>query len=279
MKIGVSALAWTTRLNSSHLDLFPALREHGIEALEIPLFDPAELNVAALCHAFHASGLTPTVCAILPNAINPISPDAAERSKARAYLAQCIETAAEMGACLIGGPVFAPNGYFPGHRRNQDEWTWAVEIFQSLRELLDTYQITLSIEPVNRSESFFLNTGAEAKAFCEAIDHPRVGVTIDTFHANIEEKNIAQTVLSLGAGLKHLHASENDRGLLGSGHVDFPAIVAALRQIDYDGLLMIEGFGYSASEPESLGALWGDLLISPEDIAYRGAEYLRGLLI
>ena len=126
-----------------------------------------------------------------------------------------------MGAYLICGPVYAPIGYLPGRRRNIDEWDWAVECFQQLGNVLDAHAITLSIEPVNRSETFFLNTSAEAQAFCEAVDHPRVGVTIDTFHANIEEKSIAGAAKSLGNRLRHLHASENDRGLLGSGHVDF----------------------------------------------------------
>jgi D-psicose/D-tagatose/L-ribulose 3-epimerase len=82
----------------------------------------------------------------------------------------------------------------------------------------------------------------------------------------------------LGSHLKHLHVSENDRGLAGSGHVDFPAIVQALQVIDYGGVLMLEGFGYSTEEPNSLGALWGDQRVSAEDIAFLGADYLRILL-
>lgn len=278
MKIGVSAFAWTTNFNVPHLGLLPVVREHGIEAFEIPMFDPAAVAAADFRRAFDANDLAVTVCAILPAGINPISPDTSVRKRSLAHLVQCIETAAELGAHLIGGPLFAPIGYLPGRRRNEDEWKWAIESFQSLRALLDANDMTLAIEPVNRSESFFLNTASEAKALCEAVDHPRIGITIDTFHANIEEKNIAQVVGSLGKRLKHLHASENDRGLLGSGHVDFPGIVAALRQMDYDGLLMIEGFGYSPDEPDSLGALYGDLNVSPEDIAFLGANYLRGLL-
>jgi len=75
-----------------------------------------------------------------------------------------------------------------------------------------------------------------------------------------------------------VHISENDRGLLGSGHVDFPAIVNALREGAYDGYLMIEGFGYAPNEAASLGALWGDLKTSPEDIAFLGKRYLQTLL-
>jgi len=278
MKIGVSAFAWTTKLNQTHIDMLPKLRERGLEGFEIPMFDPADLAAADFRRAFKANDMECTVCAILPGGINPISPDASVRKRSLAHLVRCIETSAEAGARLIGGPLYAPIGYLPGRRRTQDEWEWAVECFQALCGALDAHEMTLSIEPVNRSETFFLTTAAEAKDFCNAVGHPRVGVTVDTFHANIEEKNIASAVRSLGKLLKHLHASENDRGLLGSGHVDFRGIVAALRQIDYDGFLMIEGFGYSPDEPGSLGALWGDLTVSPEDIAFKGASYLQGLL-
>ena len=278
MKIGVSAFAWTTKLNQTHIDMLPKLREHGLEGFEIPMFDPADLAAADVHRAFGANDMECTICAILPSGINPISPDASIRKRSLAHLIQCIEVSAEAGAHLIGGPLFAPIGYLPGRRRTQDEWDWAVECFQALVGALDAHDMTLSIEPVNRSETFFLTTAAEAKDFCKAVGHPRVGVTVDTFHANIEEKNIAGAVRSLGKLLKHFHASENDRGLLGSGHVDFPGIVAALRQIDYDGFLMIEGFGCSPDEPGSLGALWGDLAVSPEDIAFKGASYLQSLL-
>jgi D-psicose/D-tagatose/L-ribulose 3-epimerase len=278
MKIGVSAFAWSTKFRLAHLGLLSKIREHGLVGFEIPMFDPAGLATSDIRRGFEANDLECTICAILPSGINPISPDASVRKKSLAHLVQCVETSAELGAHLMGGPLFAPIGYLPGRRRNADEWNWAVEGFQSLGDLLDASQVTLSIEPVNRSETYFLMTASDAKAFTDAVNHPRVGVTIDTFHANIEEKNIADAVRSLGHRLKHIHASENDRGLLGSGHVDFPEIVRALRQIAYDGYLMIEGFGYSPDEKDSLGALWGDLKVSPEDIAFRGTTYLWNLL-
>jgi D-psicose/D-tagatose/L-ribulose 3-epimerase len=278
MKIGVSAFAWTTQLTQKHLDLFPLLREHGIEGFEIPMFDPAALDARQLRTAFEANNLECTVCAILPAGINPIGAAATDRKRAVTHLVKCIETAAEIGAHRIGGPLYAPIGYLPGRRRKADEWSWAVDYFQAAGDLLDRNEITLGIEPVNRSETFFLNTAAEANALCDDIGHARVGVLIDTFHANIEEKNIADAVRCAGQRLKHLHASENDRGLLGSGHVDFPGIVAALGEIGYDGYLTIEGFGYSAAEKNSLGAMWGGMNVSPEDIAFQGAIYLRDLL-
>ena len=278
MKLGVSAFAWTARFDRSHLNLLPSIKEMELSGFEVPMFDPADLDAAAIRQAFNANALECTVCAILPNGMNPITPDAAVRHRSLEHLIRCVETLAALGAELLGGPLYAPIGYLPEHRPTKDEWSWAVETFQKLGDVLDAHEMTLSIEPVNRSETFFLRTAREAKSFCESVNHPRIGVTIDTFHANIEERNTAEAVAFLGSHLKHVHVSENDRGLLGQGHVDFPGIVAALQKSGYDGYLMIEGFGYSPQEKDAPGALWADVDVSPEDIASKGARYLQSLL-
>src|SRR6266567_3300158 len=278
MKLGVSAFAWTAKFDRSHLRLVPLVKEMGFSGFEIAMFDPADLAVKDIHRAFENSDLECTVCAILPPGINPISPDAAVRRISVQHLVRSIETASDLGAKLLGGPLYAPIGYLPEHRPTADEWLWATETFQAIGEMLDAFRVNLSIEPVNRSETFFLRTAEEAKRFCESIGHPRIGVTIDTFHANIEEPNIAGAVRLLGPYLKHLHASENDRGLLGRGHVDFSAIIAALRRNAYTGYLMIEGFGYSPQEKDGPGVLWADLCVSPEEIAAGGQNYLCKLI-
>jgi len=278
MKIGVSAFAWTKDFTSSHLDLIPQARAHGLDGFEIPMFDPAHLPAQAIRKAFETNDLECTVCAILPEYINPISPDVSVRRKSLTHLIACVETARELGANLLGGPLFAPIGYLPGHRRSREEWNWAVECFQALGSILETHNINLSLEPVNRSETFFLNKATEAQALCKDIGNPRVGVTIDTFHANIEEKSISGAIALLGTSLKHVHLSENDRGLLGSGHIDFMDIVRILHLNEYDGYLMIEGFGYSADYPGSPGYLLADMAVSPEEIATAGGSYVKSLL-
>ena len=129
MKIGVSAFAWTTKLDQTHLKLLPSIRERGIEGFEVPMFDPADIDAKSFRQAFEASDMECTVCAILPAGTNPISQDEADRKKAMVHLVQCIETAAEIGAHRMGGPLYAPIGYLPGRRRTRDEWSWAVECF------------------------------------------------------------------------------------------------------------------------------------------------------
>jgi D-psicose/D-tagatose/L-ribulose 3-epimerase len=277
MKIGVSAFAWTADFRESHLEILPRLRDRGLSGFEVPMFDPEKLPAARIRRAMDDNDLTCSVCAILPDGINPISPDPGVREKSLAHLMKCLNVAADMGATLIGGPVYAPIGYFSGRRRSTEERKWAIDAFQQLGSTLDSNKLDLSIEPVNRFETYFLNTVQDAMALCEAIDHPRIGMTIDTFHANIEEKSIPQVIRYAGQRLKHVHVSENDRGLLGSGHIDFPVVIRSLHQIGYTGSLMIEGFGYSADEETAPGALWADLDVTPEDIAFAGAQYLRSL--
>ena len=278
MKLGVSAFAWTGKFDRSHLRLLPLVKEMGFSGFEIAMFDPADLAVKDIRRAFENSDLECTVCAILPPGINPISPDAEIRKASVQHLMRCIEACSALGAKLLGGPLYAPIGYLPEHRPTKDEWSWAVEAFQSVCDVLDSCDVTLSIEPVNRSETFFVRTAKEASLLCTAIGHPRFGVTIDTFHANIEERDIADAVTSLGPQLKHIHASENDRGPLGLGHVDFRRIVTALKKIGYNGYLMIEGFGYSPQEQNGPGTLWADTSVSPEAIASTGARFLNQVL-
>ena len=278
MKIGISAFAWTSEFRSSHLEILPEMKALGMFSVEIPMFDPAQLPIEEIRLGFEKHHLDCTVCAILPAGINPISPDGSTRRRSIEHLKRCIYASAAMGAKLLGGPLFAPIGYLPEHRPTEEEWAWAVEAFRSLREVLESTGVTLSLEPVNRSETFFLRTAAEAARLCEAIGDPRIGVTIDTFHANIEERDVCQGIQSLGPHLKHIHASENDRGPLGRGHIPFKEIVAVLGEIDYQGILTIEGFGYMPEERKGPGYLWAYQDISPADLARESYQYLRALL-
>lgn len=278
MKIGMSAFAWTSNFQSSHLQILPAMKQLGFDAVEIPMFDPDALPIDAIRRAFQANALDCTVCAILPSPINPISPDAELRKGSIDHLKRCVRAAVAVGAKLLGGPLCAPIGYLPPHRPTEDEWAWAVEAFQALRSDLDQANLQLSIEPVNRSETFFLRTGAEAAQLCDRIGDPRIGVTIDTFHANIEEPGIVGSIRALGPRLRHVHASENDRGLLGAGHVPFDAIASTLKEMKYQGYVTIEGFAYSADEKQSPGYLWASKDISPERLAGESIRYLSRLL-
>src|SRR5271165_2494183 len=111
MKIGVSAFAWTTEFSRWHFSLLPHLREQGFSCFEIPMFTPASIAVSSVRRAFEEAEFECTVCAILPPGINPVDEDRNIRRKSRQHLLDCIHTAAELGAKVMGGPLFAPIGY------------------------------------------------------------------------------------------------------------------------------------------------------------------------
>lgn len=277
MKLGVNSFLWTANFGPEQFNILPRVKGWGFDAFEIPVFDPARVKLRAIRRELEVNGLACTICAILPPGLSPIDADATVRSRTREHLARCVEFTAEMGANLLSGPVYAPVGYLPGRRRTEDEWRWAVECFQELGPVLEENGITLAIEPLNRFETFFLNTLSDTSALCDAIGHPRIGVLLDTFHANIEEKSIPDSCRMLGTRLRHVHACENDRGIPGSGHVDFAGMVDALNEIGYDGYLTIESFGFNLPEMSAAAAIWRDLAPSPEDIASKGIAYLRAL--
>jgi len=104
MKIGISAFAWTSNFNSSHLELLPAIKSLGLIAAEIPMFDPDQLPVDSIREAFEKNQLECTVCAILPEGINPISTELAIRLKAIEHLKRCITKASVPERSLHFGP-------------------------------------------------------------------------------------------------------------------------------------------------------------------------------
>jgi D-psicose/D-tagatose/L-ribulose 3-epimerase len=275
MKFGVNTFIWTGSFDRSHIPLLADIKAHGFDGAELPLFDPAAFQAADLRRGLEQNGLECTICSVLTGGTNIISDDAAVRAKTRTHMADIVKAAAEVGAKTIAGPLYSPVGYLPGRRRSTDEWKWAVDCYQSLGPVLSEYKMTVAIEPLNRFETYFLNTAADAVKLCEEINHPNVGILFDTFHANIEEKDIGQAYRSIGRHLKHVHTCENDRGIPGSGHVEWASVFAALRDIKYDGWLTIESFGFAIGEISAAAAISRDLASSPDAIAWEGVKFLK----
>ncbi len=275
MKFGVNAFIWTANFGPSDIPLLPLLRERGFDGVEIPVFRAAGYPAAQIRKGLEEHGLECTVCSVIPNGLSLISEDADVRRRTIAHLRESIEAVAEVGADLFGGPLYSPVGYLPGRRRTADEWQWAVEGWRELGSTLAATGVRVALEPLNRFETYFLNTAADGAALCEAIGHPNVGLLVDTFHANIEEKNIASAYRTAGRHLLHVHTCENDRGTPGSGHVEWDAVFQALRELNYDGWLTIESFGFALGEISAAASIWRDLAPTPESIAFEGVEFLK----
>lgn len=275
MKFGVNTFIWTPSFDKSSLPLLPMIKEHGFDGVEVPLFRPAEFASADIRKGLQQNGLECTVCSILVSGFSLISEEAEVRRKTRIHLQDCIKAVADVGAKIIAGPLYSPVGYLPGRRRTAEEWRWAVEGYQSLTSTLEANGVTLAIEPLNRFETYFLNIAADLAALCDEVDHPNVGILLDTFHANIEEKDIAAAFRTAGRRLKHVHTCENDRGIPGSGHIEWAGVFQALRDVRYEGWLTIESFGFALGELSAAASIWRDIEASPEAIAFEGVKFLK----
>jgi D-psicose/D-tagatose/L-ribulose 3-epimerase len=276
MKYGINTLLWTAAFDGSHLGLLPQLREKSFDGVEIARFDFSNFPAADIRRACEREGLKTILCSALIGELSLVSPDGDVRRRAREFLLAGIQTAAEIGADTFVGPFCSAVGYHTGQRRTDEEWKNAVDGFRSITPVLDEYGVTLAIEPLNRFETYFLNLTEDAVRLCEEVGHDRVGILFDTFHANIEEKSIGRALERAGRLLRHVHACENDRGIPGSGHVEWADVFATLDRIGYDRWMVIESFGSRIPEIAKAACIWRDLAPSSEAIAFEGLAFLKG---
>jgi D-psicose/D-tagatose/L-ribulose 3-epimerase len=275
MKLGVNSFIWSAEFGAAQLPLLPKIKSWGFDGVEVPIFRPGEFAAAEIRAGVEAHGLECTVCSVLVQGFSLISEDAGVRRATLTHMQDVIKAAADAGTKVLAGPLYSPVGYLPGRRRTPDEWKWAVEAYQQLGDTLVAHDITLAIEPLNRFETYFLNTAADAARLAGEVNHPNVGILFDTFHANIEEKKIGDGYRTVGRHLAHVHTCENDRGIPGSGHVDWDDVFRALRETKYDGWLTIESFGFALGDLSAAAAIWRDIEKTPESIAVEGIKFLR----
>ncbi|MBV9036871.1 MAG: sugar phosphate isomerase/epimerase [Acidobacteriaceae bacterium] len=275
MKFGANTFIWADRWSNDLVPLLGKLKDGGFDGIEIPLIYPNQIKTDELRRNLEQHRLECTVCSVLPEGLNTISNDAEVRRKTREHLKACIKAVTAMGGSVMAGPLYAPVGFLPGHRRTNDEWRYAVECFRELGPVLEENGVTIAIEPLNRYETYFLNTAEDAAKLCREIDHPRVGILFDTYHANIEEKSVPEAITQAAPYLRHFHSCENDRGIPGTGHIDWPSVFGAIRSANYNGWLTIESFGFSLGSLSSAASIWRDLAPKAEDIAFSGVKFLR----
>ena len=273
MKIGMNMLLWTTHVTEEHYPLIERLKALGYEGIEIPLGEGDEKHFSKLGQ--HLAGLELGVTAVtsLLADQNIASPDSNVRQVGLDRLKWAIDMAHAAGAEVICGPFHSAFAYFTRHPPTADEKRWSVEMLRLAGDYAAQANIILAPEALNRFECYLVNTMADLKELLEAVDHPHVRAIYDTHHANIEEKSHREAIRTIAPYLKHVHISENDRGAPGAGHTNWDEIFGALKEVNYDGWLVVEAF--STAKPEFANAInvWRNF--SPtEEIYIKGIELI-----
>jgi len=275
MKFGINTLLYTAAFDLEHLPLLEQFKQWGFDGVEVARFSFDGFPARIIREAAHNEGLEVTFCSALTGDLSLVSEDAATRKRASDFIRRGIETAAEIGANVFVGPYLAPVGQLLGRRPNDDEYQRGIEGLRELAPFLRECDVTLAIEPLNRFETYVMNTAADAKRVCDAVHDPYVGVLFDTFHANIEEKTAGEAIRTLGSHVAHVHTCENDRGIPGSGHVAWDEVFAALGDIRYNDWCVIESFGSRIPEIAAAACIWRDLAPSADAIARDGLTFLK----
>jgi D-psicose/D-tagatose/L-ribulose 3-epimerase len=273
----VNLLLWSAQMGPESPDLIRKAGAMGFDGVEIFIDEPSRIDCAALCRAAEEHRLALTCCAIVGPDRHLISDDSAIRNQARDYIRAACDVSAEVGSDTFCGPLYAAVGVLAGRPRTDTEWQRAVEGLHEVAPYADECGVTLALEPLNRFETYFVNTAADCVRLVEDIGHPKVEVHLDTFHMGIEEKDLPGAIRATGAHLWHMHCSENDRGTPGTGHTEWDGVFGALREVGYDRWLVIESFVLGNEAIAKAAAIWRDIAPSGDDLARDGLAFLRAM--
>jgi D-psicose/D-tagatose/L-ribulose 3-epimerase len=219
----------------------------GFDQLEVHAGAVARLDRAgreALRDRAAARGLALSYCIGLTREYDVAAADAAVRAAGIAWLEQIIRAVGEMGGGSVGGIIYSawPEQMPAGMLDKRPALERSIASLRRVAPLAESLGVLLNVEVVNRFEQYLLNTSAEAIAYVREVDSPNVRLMLDTFHLNIEEDSIGAAIVAAGPLLGHFHIGETNRLPPGRGRIPWAEVVAALRQIDYRGAIVMEPF-------------------------------------
>jgi D-psicose/D-tagatose/L-ribulose 3-epimerase len=155
------------------------------------------------------------------------------------------------------------------------QWRRAVASVSEAADSASKRGVKLAVEPLNRFETDLVNTVDQGLQLIADVGAPNVGLLLDTFHMNIEEKDIPAAIRRASGHIVEFHACANDRGAPGDDHLPWPQIAGALKEARYDGPIVIEAFTPEIREIAKAVSIWRPLAASQDDLARNGLRHLR----
>jgi D-psicose/D-tagatose/L-ribulose 3-epimerase len=279
--IGVNAWVWTSPVNTEEFGrLAPMIKRMGFDLIEIGIEGTSDLDYRRGAEVARANGLGVSVCAAMGPDRDLIHPDESIRKNGMSYVRHCIDAAQTMGAPNVCGPLYSAVGRT--WQATDDERKRDVDLLVAQLRELAKYAgdrgVGLGVEPLNRFETSFLNLTSQAIEVVDRVDHPGCGLLLDTFHMNIEERSIGDAIRAAGKRMRQLHTCENDRGAPGSGHVPWPEVAAACKDVGFNGPFVIESFTNKVKSIARAAAIWRKFAETQDALAENGLRYLRTLL-
>lgn len=277
MRFGASTFIWVSPFGTDTLDLIDHVRDLGFGQIEICVEDPGAIDTAAVRARLDRACLAVSICGAFGPDRDNSADDPSVRAGALAYTKALIDIAADLGGSLVVGPMYAGVGATTmrddaGRRR---QWDHAAGGLRQAADHAASRGIRLAMEPINRFETDLVNTVDQGVRMVADIARDNVGLLIDTFHMNIEEKSLPDAIRRAGKHIFQFHACGSDRGTPGEDHLPWTGIAAALRETGFSGSVVIEAFNPKITSIARAVSLWRPLAESEDALASGGLAHLR----
>ena len=275
MKYGINLYLWADDMHDGLLPVLESLKGMGYDGVEVPIFDLAVEKWKRWARRLDDLGLERTANTVIAPEHNPLSDDPAVRKAALEHLRRVIDCCAAAGSSMLCGPHQVALGVFTGRGASDAEWKRSVEHLHRAAEYAASQGVVLAEEVVNRFEIYHVNILDQGIRLVDEVGHPNCRLHLDTFHAHIEEKDAAAAIGRAGDRIAHVHVSENDRGVPGTGSVRWDEAFEALRDIGYDGWLTVEAFGNFLPNLAAATRIWRPLFASEDELARDALAFLK----
>ena len=262
MKYGTLYSYWSHEWVCDYPAVAKKVRAAGCDILEVGAPHIAAMTDAQLAElkaAAEDNGL------ILTTNIGPskdqdlASPDPAIRKNGLDFLTGVLRAMDKIGSKSLVGAMYS---FWPCDFKYTDKeaaWDTSIAEMKKLAAVAEDLGIDLCQEVLNRFETYIMTNAAEGVEYCKRVDSPRCKVLLDTFHMNIEEDTFRDAILCAGKYLGHFHIGEANRKVPGKGHIAWKEIGEALREIGFDGCVVMEPFVKEGGQVGADIKVWRDL--------------------
>jgi D-psicose/D-tagatose/L-ribulose 3-epimerase len=274
IRLGMHSSLWTSAWTREGAELSVAdAARHGLDVVEIALLEPDKVDVAHSRELFKRHNIAPTASLGLP-----IEAEATQHpEKAQVFLMRALEVAHALGSNTLCGVIYSTLGYRTGAPPKPQEYDAIARALKPVAKRAADYGMTLGIEACNRYETHLVNTAKQALELARRIDEPAMMIHLDSYHTNIEEKGFAAALADGGGKVRYVHLSESDRGVPGSGNIDWKSVMVALKGADFDGDLVVESFVNMPPQLASALSVWRPVARDRDEVLDIGLPYLKSL--
>lgn len=278
IQFGASTFIWVSPFNTASFHLVKKIKEMGYDIIEVAIEDKNLIDWQKLKEIAKGEGLKVLISGAFGPDRDISSTDAAVRENGLKYIVDCIRIAEQMGSPIFTGPVYSAVGKtrIVSDEQKKQERNWCIENLIKAGKIAGDCGVVVGVEPLNRFETDMINTADQALSLVNEISHNNIKISLDTFHCNIEEKNIPNAIRKVGKELLcHVQGNESDRGTPGTGHLDWSGIKDALAEIEYEGAMTIETFGAPSKELARAACIWRPLANSADELASEGVQFFK----